>query len=90
MDIVARAVDLYEEGKYEEAFELSAQFDRYQQDSFFKATGQTTVEQEIQGRILVGAYKIDKEKDPKKKAALMKVYDQLCEELMQLRKGESE
>lgn len=86
MDIVQEAIDLYENEKYEEAFELAAQFDKYQQDTFFKATGQTSDTDRKEGRKLIGAYMIQKEKekensDQEKVDKWMKVYDQLCEEL---------
>ncbi|MFD2334750.1 hypothetical protein ACFSR7_36365 [Cohnella sp. GCM10020058] len=86
MDIVATAIELYEEGKYEEAYELTAQFDRYQQDTFFKATGVETLEDRMLARIRVGAYKIEKEKDPKKRADMLKVYDKLVSEFEDMRK----
>ncbi len=89
MDIVAAAIDLYEEGKYEEAYELSAQFDRYQQDTFFKATGVESTEDHLLARIRVGAYKIEKEKDPAKRQEMIKVYDKLLEELLNIRKSEA-
>lgn len=88
MDIVASAVELFEDGKYEEAYELSAQFDRYQQDTFFKATGVESDEDLVLARIRVGAYKIEKEKDAEKKQKMLGIYDALVSELEQLRKGE--
>lgn len=89
MDIVTTAIELFEEGKYEEAYELSAQFDRYQQDTFFKATGVESHEDRILARIRVGAYKIDKEKNPVLKKQMIEVYDKLVEELEDLRGNES-
>ena len=91
MDIVQKAIEFYEEGRYEEAFELSAQFDRYQQDHFFKATGQMSREDMLKPRILVGAYKIEKEKDPDKRRKMMAHYDSLVAELdmLQSKVGES-
>lgn len=86
MDIVATAIELYESGKFEEAYELSAHFDRYQQDTFFKATGVESLEDRLLARIRVGAYKIEKEKDSKKRADMDRVYDQLIAEFEELRK----
>lgn len=85
MDIVAAAIELHEDGKYEEAYELSANFDRDQQETFFKATRVETAEDEILARIRVGAYKIQKEKNTAKKKQMMEVYDALVRELEQIR-----
>lgn len=86
MDIVQEAIDLYENEHYEEAYELVAQFDKYQVDMFFKATGQMTHEERTEGRKLIGAYKIQAEKEKENPSQediekWMKLYDQLCAEL---------
>lgn len=86
MDIVQEACDLYENGQYEEAFELAARFDKYQQDMFFKSTGQTSQEDRTEGRKLIGAYMIQSEKekenpDQEKIEKWLRVYDQLCKDL---------
>lgn len=90
MDIVQAAIDLHEEGKYEEAYAYAEQFDRYQQDMFFKATGVTTAEDELKSRILVGAYKIEAEKNPDKRKKLMRHYDTLTNQLDALVSGREE
>lgn len=81
LDIVSRAVELSAAGKHEAAFQLSVQFDRQQQNVFFKAIGFTSELDILYGRVLIGAYRIDKEKDPQAKGALMKIYDSLCAEI---------
>ena len=81
---MAKAVELYQNEKYEEAFELTVHFDKYQRDRFFKETGYMTEEDRIKGRLLMGAYKIECEKDPKKREQMMKVYNELEKRLNEL------
>lgn len=86
MDIVAKAIEYFEQKKYEESFELSASFNKKQQKDFLEATGFLNELDILQGRILFGAYKIDIEKDPEIRAAALKVYETLCETLARVQK----
>lgn len=85
-DIVAQAIDYYDNGEHEKAFELAAQFDKYQRDSFFKYTGiDLDPERTLDARIVIGAYKIESEPDETKKAEYMKVYDSLVDKKINYR-----
>jgi hypothetical protein len=79
-DIVAQAIEFYDSGDYDKAFELAAQFDKYQRDSFFKYTGiDLDPERTLDARIVIGAYKIESEPDEAKKTEYLNVYDSLVE-----------